>query len=87
MDNNKNYWIDKLIRDKFSIEILLNKVVRTVIKDNSIKSVLSWSNLYIDINDCCIKHDNIFPLDTILDLFSKNYGKYDLIIIESHKLI
>lgn len=94
MVTDNNTWLENLIENNgYSSQFLLIKVVNTVLKQNSFKSLLTWTNTALGgfdnlkgIEDYCDNHEDIFFDDDILEIFNGNYGKYDLIIIESYKL-
>lgn len=87
-------WLDNLLKNNgYSNQFLLIKVVNTVLKQNSFKSLLTWTSTALSgfdnlkgIEDNCDKQDDLFFLDSISKLFDESYGKYDLIIIESKML-
>ena len=92
-DPKNQIWLDDLIEeDKFSVEFYLRKVIDTVVEHNPIKSVLNWTDFYIDgyknrkgFNDKCILYEREF-LDTFTDLFNGTHKKYDLVFITSEEL-
>ena len=101
MVTDNGTWLENLLENNgYSNQFLLIKVVNTVLKQNSLKSVLTWTNTGLSskhrekpyqsilngIEDYCDNHEDIFFDDDILEIFNGNYGKYDLIIIESYKL-
>ena len=94
MVTDNGTWLENLLENNgYSKQFLLIKVVNTVLKQNSFKSLLTWTNTALSgfdnfkgIEDSCYKQDYLFFLNSISKLFDASYGKYDLIIIESEKL-
>ena len=94
MVTDNGTWLENLLENNgYSKQFLLIKVVNTVLKQNSFKSLLTWTNTSLSgfdnfkgIEDSCDKQDDLFFLNSISKLFDGSYGKYDLIIIESEKL-
>ena len=74
MVTDNGTWLENLLENNgYSKQFLLIKVVNTVLKQNSFKSLLTWTNTSLSgfdnfkgIEDSCDKQDDLFLIDVVV---------------------